>query len=717
MDGGIIVRMGLFTKTVAAMLLVSLLPLGVSGYILRSRTRAELEKATATELTLRLDKATADIMDYVDMQTKVLQAAAQTPAIISMDPKEQVPILQSVLKARPDMETLRTTTLDGRDVARADGAPLGSENNPQWLQDIVSNADHTFQTIRSKTTGKPVLLIAVPIKNGANLQGALTADIELDKIADVVNAIRFGESGFAWLVGTEDNVMAHPDKSKVEKQENLQDHPVVQMARGGFPTIEHFTENGKRWVVAQRTLVPGWVLVIQEDQAEALAAANRMDLFIWVLLVAVAVVVTVVSLLISVNLTRPIQAMSRYVDRLAGGDFTNAFTLRRRDELGDMAMALGRMQQAMQATVAAVKEAVAGVSEAGSALAEAATGSEQARNAISTAFERTLTDVQAATDQQQERIGAAKDAVNELVNAVDQITRAASHQADEVNQAAEVVTEVGRQADQVADGIQRLTRAVERVSEAGTTGQSTVESVIGGIQVANDYVSRALGEVQELSSRSQAIGTILQEITAIASQTNLLALNAAIEAARAGEAGRGFAVVADEVRKLADRSVQSTQEISRILAAVQSGIQTVTHAMEQGAGAASEGASRASQAHEALREIMQAVEACSAEAQRIQEAAEALRAGHATLGSTFHDLAAVAEENSASAEEISASGATVRAAIRELDSLAMANFAAIQGVGGDLEKISHEIERMVAATQRLSEVNLTLERSVSTLKA
>jgi methyl-accepting chemotaxis protein len=201
------------------------------------------------------------------------------------------------------------------------------------------------------------------------------------------------------------------------------------------------------------------------------------------------------------------------------------------------------------------------------------------------------------SSRQQAQLDSAKDTVAELVAAVDQIASTAAHHAAEVSQAGQVVAEISSEAERVAGGIERLSGAVSQIATMGAAGQKTLETALVGIRSVSESTGAAAEKTRDLGQRSEAIGTILTEISAIAAQTNLLALNAAIEAARAGEAGKGFAVVAEEVRKLADRSVQSAQKINTILVALQDGVKEVGRAMENGAVMARGGAVQAG-AHE-----------------------------------------------------------------------------------------------------------------------
>jgi methyl-accepting chemotaxis protein len=710
-------KFSLFWRLVVVMLLVSLAPLIGITTLVGQVSEAALLASAKENLTLELDKASREISGFVGEQQEVLRTLATNPAIISMDPIQQKPVLEAAAKTHPELMVVQTTGLDGMNIAKHDASALNNLSDRYWFQAVLKGEAFGYQNLISKTTGKPGLAIGAPIKEGGTLKGVLNITIDLEHVSKTVNDVKVGSTGFAWLVDTDNKVMAHPDKALTEKQASLAEHPAVQRARAGATDVDTMADDGKTWLTVQRLLPQGWALVVQMDEAEALAAIAAVNSSSRMTLIIAAGIVTVVALVIALSIIRPVRRMSRYVDQLACGDFTQPLTMKRRDELGDMANSLNQLQANMRATVALVQQAVAGVGDAGRSVADSAAGAADARHKISTAFADTVRTVETATERQQAQLDSAKETVAELVAAVEQIAKTASHQAEEVSQAGQVVAEISTEAERVASGIGRVSGAVSQMAAMGASGQKTLESAIDGIRQVNEGSSAAVVLTRDLGQRSEAIGTILTELSAIANQTNMLALNAAIEAARAGAAGKGFAVVAEEVRKLADRSVQSAQKIGTILAGLQDGVREVAGAMEHGAALARGGAQQVGEAGEALVAVLEALTASAREAAAIEAAAVALKAGHDSLGRTFQALAAAAEENSASAEEMAAGGETVRQAIGDLDSLAMQNFSAIQAVGGELETIAGAVSDIGKSVERLSAVSEALDKSVAGLKA
>jgi methyl-accepting chemotaxis protein len=229
-------------------------------------------------------------------------------------------------------------------------------------------------------------------------------------------------------------------------------------------------------------------------------------------------------------------------------------------------------------------------------------------------------------------------------------------------------------------------------------------------------VNASADRVKEMGQRSDQIGIIIETIDDIASQTNLLALNAAIEAARAGEHGRGFAVVADEVRKLAERSSQATKEIGALIKDIQKTVGEAVSAMNESAREVEVGSSRATNAGQALAQILRAAEAVSKQARATLETVETVARSSSELVSAMDSVSAVVEENTAATEEMSAGAAEVTQAIENIASVSEENSAAVEEVNAGTEEMSAQVEQVTASTQSLELMAQTLQTIVAQFK-
>jgi len=218
----------------------------------------------------------------------------------------------------------------------------------------------------------------------------------------------------------------------------------------------------------------------------------------------------------------------------------------------------------------------------------------------------------------------------------------------------------------IAQNCQMAAEGAHRASKSAQNGAEVVEKTVAVMGQIADKVQETAKTVESLGARSDQIGNIIGTIEDIADQTNLLALNAAIEAARAGEQGRGFAVVADEVRALAERTTRATREIGEMIKAIQNETKGAVAAMEQGVRQVESGTQEAAKSGAALRDILEQVNDVAMQVNQIATAAEEQTATTTEISSNMHQITDVVQETSRGAQESSAAAHRLASLASEL---------------------------------------------------
>ena len=364
-------------------------------------------------------------------------------------------------------------------------------------------------------------------------------------------------------------------------------------------------------------------LAAELNAEQSIQTANRTILGVS----AVALLLGVAAAyLIYLGTVRPLKAVIERVGEIADGDgdLTQRVDDRRPDEIGELGSKVNAFISRTHDTIFAVRGATAAVT------------------AVANEIRGNAEDMATNMSQQDGRVAEISHAITEMSNAVSDVAQQAAHASTTSN----------------------------RAGEAAKSGGDIVSQTIQGMGTINDAVNASASSVTELGKRSEQIGEIVAVINEIAEQTNLLALNAAIEAARAGEHGRGFAVVADEVRKLADRTTEATQEIGDSIRAIQGETSDAVHRMEVGADQVNEGVDLAEKAGASLKLIVDST---------------------GEVAGMIHAIASATEEQSATTVQITRTVDETSSAIREASGGAKQSFEA----AAQLTQSAVELQNMI----------------------
>ena len=451
----------------------------------------------------------------------------------------------------------------------------------------------------------------------------------------------------------------------------------------------------------------------QQVLAAEQAAERRTRLMILIPTAAAVTAGLIIAFSLTRLLTRPLLRVAETARRVADGDLTVPFLdVRSRDEVGEMARAFNDMlrglRELLQAVSASSGSVLQSARELSAAAEQSAQGAAEAAQAIS--------QVAAGVTEQAQASDEMRQAVEQLRQTTEQIATGAQQTAGEIQATSHLLDRMNQAVETVASGAER---ARDRAEQAGTTADQGAEVVEQTLEVM-DGIRRAVQEsaerIRSLEQLSSQIGEITQMISGIAEQTNLLALNAAIEAARAGEHGRGFAVVADEVRKLAERSAVSAREITSLIDRIQAGTAQVVKAMEAATDQVERGGIMANQTGEALQAVLGAVREVVGDVRAISDAARELRASTEQVVRAFDAVAAVTEENTAATEEMAAGATQAGKSVERVAAVAQENAAAAEQVSAAVEQLKSAAGRVAESAAGLNQVATQLQQQVARFK-
>lgn len=545
------------------------------------RQRQSLKSSVKSELQQLGTLTTQNIQTWLESRIQLLQSMSQQVAV---DGKE-LPQLQRAIGLPTYSDNFQLSYFGSTEGVMfsvpAGNRPADYDPRARGWYKAAQNAPGTIVTepYIAASSGKLVMTIATPVKIQNQLAGVAGADISLDSVSKIINSLNFDGHGYAFLVSAEGKILVHPDSKLVLKNIN-EAYPVntpkiatgvTEIDSGKQPEIISFTP-------VQGVATANWyvALVLEQDSAYAMLTEFRTSA-ITAMVVVVMVIILLLGLLIRV-LMQPLHQMGRAMRDIADGegDLTKRLAITSHDEFGALAESFNHFVERIHTSIREVASTAA-------QLGEVATRVVKVSNAS-----------MSNSDQQANRTESVAAAINEL----------------------------GAAAQEIAQNAARTSQQSSDASGLASDGQGVVQQTIKAMNELSGKISESCVNIESLNGKTANIGQILEVITSISQQTNLLALNAAIEAARAGEAGRGFAVVADEVRNLAHRTQDSAQQVQKMIEELQVGAREAVVNMTESQRQSEDSVGIANLAGERLSSVTRRIEEINGMNQSVAAATE-----------------------------------------------------------------------------------------------
>lgn len=615
---------------------------GSLSVIARNQIQGIVTEDVATSKVNLATSAAAQTDDMLREAEREISVAAQSEEAQSMDPVKLQKVVDKLHALNATFEVVHSWTLQGTPLTASPQTNWNGKKDftdREWYKGVMSSKQSFIGSAYiSAMTNKPVVTIITPIKDEqGHLLGLLGANVSLAHLLEITNPLKSGNTGYAFIIDKNKEFLAHPDQEKLKKLTKF-DETVADLPLQGKSGMDYYTYNGVPKIVAYAPVKSaGWGVFVTQDQGEAYAAINA---FTWKQLTVTLGIIALALLLIwwfTRSLVRPLNVLVDVAQSVAGGDLNHEIVVKRQDEIGLLSGAVQNMVVTLRALVSEVQESAQMVAASAEEMTAASEESASAAQEIST------------------QVGQVAQGSTEQFKTLEQTHRAL----DDLNQ---MVLSGAQEAVKVHD----LGRVAQGRAQKGSEAVVLIRQQMAQIQ---DVTQGSVHQVELLHQHSQDIDQIVSVISGIAEQTNLLALNAAIEAARAGEAGRGFAVVADEVRKLAENSADAARQIGDLIAKVQTVTAESVEGMQNGALQVNHGLKVVQQAESTfeaiIQDIMPLTDMVAVLAEKMDSAASQMQDIQSEM-QTVRDLAqqnteatgnvsAMTQEQGAAMEEVAAS--------------------------------------------------------------
>jgi methyl-accepting chemotaxis protein len=713
-------------------------------------------------LEQRLNESASTQASYIDgwIDERFVDARilAKSPEVLSGDVDTINAYVKAVKAEHPEIESISVVGLDGKVFAGTAGLGTDLSERPH-IQKALKGEEAISNVLIGKITGAVVFSVVAPVVKDGKVVCVVTNSIGLTYVANMLEQSQTGEDNEAFLVDSK-GIMVTPSRyeDQLKADGKVKDRSALEVQALTFSGDEKIDQaNSHAHEYTNYMGVPviganyrlkhgGWSLVIEQGSQSAFSGIRTLRTYLFGIGAILVLISGVLGWVFARQIANPLSELTRAARRLAQGD-THQDTsklVRRKDEvgliseafqeingyLGEMAdsatrlaqgdlttrvqprsasdtlgIAFNQMNTSLNALVGEMAQNASRVRSASGNLSKVAVDA----NDSTTRITETIGQVANGISQQAASINQTTGSVEQMSRAIDGVARGAQDQSRAVVKAVTVTSDITSAIQQVTENAQAVTRDASGAAEAARKGAVTVKETIQGMDAIKVKVGQSVDKMREMGQRSQEIGAIIETIEDIASQTNLLALNAAIEAARAGEHGKGFAVVADEVRKLAEKSAQATKEIAGLIQKIQATVADAVVALDQSAQEVEKGTNRAQGAGEALDVILVAIEGAYKQAGLAEATTGKMLAAADDLSNTMASVSAVVEQNTASTEEMAAGSNELTQSIESIASVSEETSAAIQEVSHNAQEMREQVNEVTKASRALAEMALALQ--------
>lgn len=565
------------TFMVAAALAASMLGASFTNNLLA--TDVISERVMTLELPETVGHIKSDIENVVLPPTKASIVLASNPYIQNWikagEPAEGIDDIVTTLSRTKDVLGAHTAYITTNEL-RGDYTYRGfkkrfelNASSHTWFYNQINSGKTTSITIAKGSNGKMRLYISSLISESEKL-GLVGVGVNLESMVQMLQSFKIGDTGFVYLADKDGMVRVHPSNSEVNSA-SLRDYYEASVVNKFMVTneqvkVSRIERDGVGRLVAS-AYIPSlnWYLLAEVPESEVFAGVEQANMISTGVSLAIGLLVLILGAMFINTIAKPIARVAQMLQEIGSGegDLRTRLEVKSKDEVGELSEGFNHFVSKIHEVVKLV----------------AATSSRQVEkaNEVKKLSETGL----AATEEQTAQTDQLATAVNQMTSTVQEIAGNAS-------QAAMAANNANVQANE---------------------GQQVVANSTATIQSLSTQLDDATLMIGNVSEHSHQIGNILTVIRKISDQTNLLALNAAIEAARAGEQGRGFAVVADEVRQLAKRTAESTEEIQSMIEQLQSQTANAVSSMTEGKELGEQSVIAVQQLGGAFNEIVAGVQA------------------------------------------------------------------------------------------------------------
>ncbi|OXM82404.1 methyl-accepting chemotaxis protein [Paenibacillus rigui] len=639
-------------------LLILLVPGLLIGWITFNTSKSQIEQllmASASENVALTNMYINNLILSREKELDVLtqEIAGELKASSGKSGPRTLAAMQDFLNEHPESKPPVLATEDGQLVTASSDLKVPQDYKPkeaQWYKE-AKGKDKLIMTdpYQDALFGGIVITIAKALPDQS---GVVAIQLNLEEIKQLTKDVHIGKAGYIVIYSKNKQFLLHPT-NKIGTPTSPHNEVMYQpgMETGKYDYI--FKDEPKKMIYTTNPTT-GWKVAGNMSAIEINDLAKPvLDRTIAVISVSLLVGAIIVYFMI-MSILRPLNRLRLATQKISQGDLTERVQVKKQDEIGQVGISFNQMADALHSILLEVRNSS---SQLAASSSELSVSSEQ-------------------TNKTSEQV----------VVTVQQLSAGVEQQVRFVDESSRAISEISASAQQISANAESASSTSTYSSNKATEGFIAIQSVTEQMHSIHQTVSGLAEAVKGLGERSEQVTQAIEMISAISAQTNLLSLNAAIEAARAGEQGKGFAVVAGEVRKLAEQSAVSAQQISEVVQSIQEETGHTVKAMEAAMREVKEGMDMVNVAGHSFEEIRSSIDRVVQQIQEVSSASNLMAESTAQVTESIHEVVKVAEQSNAGTQELSAAAEEQLASVQEIS----ASAAHLSGMSEQLKSLVNQ---------------------------